>query len=74
MIVVRHLVGTPYRIALLSQLDKVFNERVLLGVGVGSQETLRSVRSLLLCLHPAKMYFQSTRVRRRSRSSTSPSK
>ena len=39
----RHLVGTPYRTALLGQLDKLFNERVLLGVGVGSQETLRFV-------------------------------
>lgn len=41
MVVLRHLVGTPYRKALLSQLDKLFNERVLLGTGVGSQETLR---------------------------------
>jgi transformation/transcription domain-associated protein len=43
MTVLRHLVGTPFRTALLSQLDKVFNERVLLGAGVGSQETLRFV-------------------------------
>lgn len=42
MIVLRHLVGTPYRKALLGQLDKLFNERVLLGASVGSQETLRS--------------------------------
>jgi transformation/transcription domain-associated protein len=41
MIVMRHLMGTPYRRALLGQLDKLFNERVLLGTGVGSQETLR---------------------------------
>jgi hypothetical protein len=43
MIVLRHLIGTPYRKALLGQLDKLFNERVLLGAGVGSQETLRLV-------------------------------
>jgi hypothetical protein len=52
MVVLRHLVGTPFRKALLGHLDKVFNERVLLGVGVGSQETLRLVdlRSSLSCI------------------------
>jgi len=48
MIVLRHLIGTPYRKALLGQLDKLFNDRVLLGGGVGSQETLRFVGSLKL--------------------------
>jgi transformation/transcription domain-associated protein len=43
MIVLRHLMGTPYRRALLHHLDKLFHERVLLGTGVGSKETLRFV-------------------------------
>ena len=41
MVVLRHLIGTPHRKALLPQIDKLFNERILLGSGVGSQETLR---------------------------------
>ncbi|KAG9317678.1 hypothetical protein JVU11DRAFT_1890 [Chiua virens] len=41
MVVLRHLIGTPHRKALLPQIDKLFNERILLGNGVGSQETLR---------------------------------
>ena len=48
MIVLRHLIGTPYRKALLTQLDKLFNERVLLGAGVGSQETLRLADFILV--------------------------
>jgi len=48
MVVLRHLVGTPFRKALLGHLDKIFNERVLLGVGVGSQETLRLVDFALI--------------------------
>jgi transformation/transcription domain-associated protein len=48
MIVLRHLIGTPYRRALLGQLDKMFNENVLLGTGIGSKETLRFV-SLRTC-------------------------
>jgi transformation/transcription domain-associated protein len=51
MVVLRHLIGTPYRAALLNQLDKVFNERVLLGSGVGSQESLRSVTLSASSLH-----------------------
>ncbi|THH10763.1 hypothetical protein EW146_g8270 [Bondarzewia mesenterica] len=42
MIVFRHLLGTPYRRALLSQIDKLFDENVLLGTSVGSRETLRA--------------------------------
>ncbi|KAF8138723.1 FAT domain-containing protein [Boletus edulis] len=41
MVVLRHLIGTPHRKALLPQIDKLFNERILLGNGIGSQETLR---------------------------------
>jgi transformation/transcription domain-associated protein len=51
MVVLRHLIATPYRRAFLSQLDKLFNERVLLGTGVGSKETLRFVFSIL-ALYP----------------------
>jgi len=48
MIVLRHLMATPYRRALLGHLDKLFDERVLLGTGVGSQETMRFVSSISL--------------------------
>ncbi|KAG6332834.1 hypothetical protein ID866_6255 [Astraeus odoratus] len=41
MVVLRHLIGTPHRKALLPHIDKLFNEQVLLGSGVGSRETLR---------------------------------
>ncbi|EGO01921.1 hypothetical protein SERLA73DRAFT_166433 [Serpula lacrymans var. lacrymans S7.3] len=41
MIVLRHLMSTPHRKALLNQLDKLFNDRILLGSGVGSKETLQ---------------------------------
>jgi transformation/transcription domain-associated protein len=43
MVVLRHLIGTPYRRALLNQLDKLFDERVLLGTGIGNKESLRCV-------------------------------
>ncbi|KAG2042802.1 hypothetical protein BDR03DRAFT_1058663 [Suillus americanus] len=39
--VLRHLIGTQHRKALLPQIDKLFDERILLGDGVGSKETLR---------------------------------
>ncbi|KAI0068843.1 FAT-domain-containing protein [Artomyces pyxidatus] len=42
MIVFRHLLGTEYRRALLPQIDKLFDETVLLGTGAGSRETLRA--------------------------------
>ncbi|KAH7909445.1 hypothetical protein BJ138DRAFT_1066999 [Hygrophoropsis aurantiaca] len=41
MVVLRHLIGTPHRKALLPYMDKLFNENILLGEGVGSRETLR---------------------------------
>ncbi|KAF9224621.1 FAT-domain-containing protein [Gyrodon lividus] len=41
MVVLRHLISTPHRKALLPQIDKLFNEQILLGNGVGSRETLR---------------------------------
>ncbi|KAL4241981.1 DNA Damage Response and Repair Kinase [Abortiporus biennis] len=41
MIVFRHLIGTPHRRALLPQIDKLFDERVLLGTGVGTREAIR---------------------------------
>ncbi|KAF8621580.1 hypothetical protein AX15_007606 [Amanita polypyramis BW_CC] len=43
MVVFRHLVGTPHRIALFNQIDKLFDERVLLGTGIASKEMLRPV-------------------------------
>ncbi|KAI6035416.1 hypothetical protein F5J12DRAFT_25544 [Pisolithus orientalis] len=41
MVVLRHLIGTPHRKALLPHIDKLFDEQVLLGTGVGSRETIR---------------------------------
>ena len=43
MVVFRHLVGTPHRIALFNQIDKLFDEHVLLGTGISSKEMLRQV-------------------------------
>lgn len=48
MVVFRHLMGTVYRRALVGQLDKLLDERVLLGTGISSQEMLRCVPLLLL--------------------------
>ncbi|TFK56003.1 FAT-domain-containing protein [Heliocybe sulcata] len=43
IIVMRHLLSTtPYRRALLPHVDKLFDEDVLLGKGIGSRETLRA--------------------------------
>ncbi|KAG7449166.1 uncharacterized protein BT62DRAFT_1073682 [Guyanagaster necrorhizus] len=42
MVVFRHLMGTPYRKALLPQIDKLFDERVLLGTCLGANELLRA--------------------------------
>jgi transformation/transcription domain-associated protein len=44
MVVFRHLMGTPHRKALFTHLDKLFDENVLLGSGLSSKETLRSVK------------------------------
>lgn len=41
MVVFRHLMGTPHRRALFNQVDKLFDERVLLGTGLASKENLR---------------------------------
>ena len=43
MLAFRHLVVSPYRRALLPHIDKLFDEQVLLGTGVGSRELLRWV-------------------------------
>ncbi|TDL29737.1 hypothetical protein BD410DRAFT_736870 [Rickenella mellea] len=43
MVVLRHLMGTQNRRALVPHMEKLFSERVLLGPAVGSQETLRPV-------------------------------
>ncbi|TFK23272.1 atypical/PIKK/TRRAP protein kinase [Coprinopsis marcescibilis] len=41
MVVFRHLLATPHRRALLSHIDKLLDERVLLGTGLASKEMLR---------------------------------
>lgn len=41
MVVLRHLIGTPHRKALLPHIDKLFDEQILLGTGIGSRETIR---------------------------------
>lgn len=45
MVVFRHLMGTAYRKALLPQIDKLFDERVLLGTCLGANELLRCVKT-----------------------------
>lgn len=48
MVVFRHLMGTQHRKYLLTKLDKLLDERVLLGTGVGSKEMLRlAIRNYL---------------------------
>ncbi|TFK75868.1 hypothetical protein BDN72DRAFT_954419 [Pluteus cervinus] len=41
MVVFRHLMGTNHRKALFNHLDKLFDENVLLGTGIGTKEMLR---------------------------------
>jgi transformation/transcription domain-associated protein len=41
MVPFRHLMSTPHRRALFDQLDKLFDEKVLLGTGLTSKENLR---------------------------------
>jgi len=57
MVVFRHLMATPHRRALLGQLDKMFDERVLLGTGISSKEMLRFVARFRqrLCSHLSTM-------------------
>ncbi len=43
MVVFRHLMGTNHRKALFNHLDKLFDENVLLGTGIGTKEMLRFV-------------------------------
>ncbi|KAG7096928.1 hypothetical protein E1B28_004329 [Marasmius oreades] len=42
MVVFRHLIGTPHRRVLVPQIDKLFDERILLGTGIGNKEILRT--------------------------------
>ncbi|KAL0563573.1 transcription-associated protein 1, partial [Marasmius crinis-equi] len=42
MVVFRHLIGTPHRRVLVPQIDKLFDERILLGTGIGNKEMLRT--------------------------------
>lgn len=41
MVVFRHLMGTSHRRALFGRLNKLFDEKVLLGTGIASKEALR---------------------------------
>lgn len=41
MVPFRHLMSTSHRRALFNQLDKLFDEKVLLGTGLASRENLR---------------------------------
>ncbi len=41
MVVFRHLMSTNHRKVLFDHLDKLFDERVLLGTGIASKEMLR---------------------------------
>ncbi|KAF8165306.1 hypothetical protein B0H34DRAFT_232712 [Crassisporium funariophilum] len=43
MVVFRHLMGTSHRRALFDHLDKLFDEKVLLGTGIATKEMLRAV-------------------------------
>jgi transformation/transcription domain-associated protein len=43
MLALRHLVLSHHKLALLPHIDKLSDERVLLGTGVGSRELLRFV-------------------------------
>ncbi|KAJ7682762.1 FAT domain-containing protein [Mycena polygramma] len=42
IVVFRHLLGTAHRRAIIPQLDKLFDERVLLGTGITGREMFRS--------------------------------
>ncbi|KAI0921097.1 hypothetical protein AcW2_006184 [Taiwanofungus camphoratus] len=43
MIVFKHLLNTPHRRALLPHIDKLCDDRVVLGSGEGSKETIRTM-------------------------------
>lgn len=57
MVVFRHLMGTPHKRALFDRLDKLFDERVLLGTAVASHETLRSVARSVLRIFLVDLFF-----------------
>ena len=50
MLALRHLVLSHHKLALLPHIDKLSDERVLLGTGVGSRELLRFVLCSLTVL------------------------
>ncbi len=47
LVVFRHLMSTPHRRALIPHIEKLFDEKVLLGSAVSSQEILRCVHLTL---------------------------
>lgn len=44
LVATRHILSTDFRQAFISQVDVLLDERILLGPGIASQETLRYVR------------------------------
>ncbi|KAK7060621.1 transcription-associated protein 1 [Paramarasmius palmivorus] len=42
MVVFRHLISTPHRRVLVPQIDKLFDERILLGTELGKRDMLRT--------------------------------
>ncbi|KAF9057606.1 hypothetical protein BJ165DRAFT_1520972 [Panaeolus papilionaceus] len=66
MVVFRHLMGTPHRKALFDQLDKLFDENVLLGSGVASKEMLRPViySAIADLVHHVKAELSSNQLQR----------
>ena len=43
MVVFRHILSTPYRKAILPYTDKLFDDRVLWGTGLGCREAIKYV-------------------------------
>lgn len=43
MVVFRHILSTPYRKAILPHIDKLFDDRVLWGTGLGCRESIKYV-------------------------------
>ncbi|TFY60353.1 hypothetical protein EVJ58_g5210 [Rhodofomes roseus] len=43
MVVFRHVLSSPYRRAIVPYIDKIFDDRVLWGTGVGCREAIRQI-------------------------------
>ncbi|KAF9075762.1 FAT domain-containing protein [Rhodocollybia butyracea] len=67
MVVFRHLMATPYRRSLLPHIDKLLNERLLIGDGLASKEILRphvftAIADLFHHLKPELTNIQLTKI------------